>query len=993
MPQPSHQLHQLHPLSIRAFGALEFTLGEQPLRGIEYNKVRALLLVLALSPQRPQTRAALCALLWPDLPERAARNNLSQALTNLRKVIRTKDQGDAPFVLATTEAVQLNPASTISIAVDVCRFEALLETSERHAHHSWHTCAVCTARLQQAMQLYRADFLAEFSLPDSAPFEEWAEIQRQRLHQYALSALNRLIRAAEWRGQAAIAIDYARRLVALDPLNEAGHRELIRLLACDEQWAAARKQYASLRHTLAQEINAEPEPATQALLAQLNAGMAGNVSHTHLHTHTHASTLSRFQAPLSHLPTPPAPLIGRERDLDAVTQLLREQRTRLISLIGTAGVGKTRLMLSLAHTLRFDYTHGAHWVDLAPLADAAQLLPAIAQTLRLTDDSPEAVIGYLRHKHVLLLLDNFEHLLAEADECDAAARVADLLAQAPHLAILITSRTALRIRAEQQYALAPLAQSAAVQLFVDRARAAQFDFALNADNTTAIHTLCQKLEGLPLAIELIAAQVGTTSPAKLIEQWEQQMPLLGDGPRDAPERHRTLHDAIDWSVQLLSEPQRDLFAHLAVFAGGFDAAAAEAVQAHTAADLDALARSSLIQSQAGNQSGAATRWAVLEPVRQFAALQLIGQGAWPAAKSRHAAHYLAVAEAAGPNLLGPEASVWMQRLEADHANLQATLQWAMFVQQPGMVLRIGQGIFRFWYRRGLWREGLTWLEQALAIDDTDTPTNTLITRITPTDAPIEVRINALRAAGVMAQMLSLFERADRHYLASLALAQQHEDSALIAAASHNLGSLRKDQGRFEEALAYFDQSIATVAEQGLKFPWQSKADTLSRLGRFAEAKILYENAMALNRRIGDEEGLAHTLRGLAEVACRGGDAATAERLLRENETICRKLNHARGLSWTAQQFGSIARVRGDWQAARNHYNEAMAQMEAMGDAWGRCDVLAMRGHLAVAEGNYAQAEQDLQDAQAGWQQLGANLTPFERAEIERSLAQCRTRMA
>ncbi len=252
-----------------------------------------------------------------------------------------------------------------------------------------------------------------------------------------------------------------------------------------------------------------------------------------------------------------------------------------------------------------------------------------------------------------------------------------------------------------------------------------------------------------------------------------------------------------------------------------------------------------------------------------------------------------------------------------------------------------------------------------------------------------VRVNAVRAAGVMAQMLSLFDRADQHYQDSLKLAYRADEPVLIAAANHNLGTLRKDQGRFEEALNYFDESSHYQPPDLLKFHWQSKADTLQRLGRLDEAKVLYEKAMALNQRIGDEEGYAHTLRGLAEIACHKGDADTAEQLLRENEVICRRLNHARGLSWTSQLFGSVAKLRDDWPAARDHYNDALVQMETMGDAWGQCNVLTALGHLSIAEGDYTLALLNLQKAQEGWHKLGATLTPYEQAEIEAGIEQCR----
>jgi tetratricopeptide (TPR) repeat protein len=250
---------------------------------------------------------------------------------------------------------------------------------------------------------------------------------------------------------------------------------------------------------------------------------------------------------------------------------------------------------------------------------------------------------------------------------------------------------------------------------------------------------------------------------------------------------------------------------------------------------------------------------------------------------------------------------------------------------------------------------------------------------------LDVRAKAARAAGVFAHALSLYNRSDEHYHSALALAFQLEEDEQIAATYVDLGILRKDQGRFDEALSYFDQSVVYQSERSLKFPWQSKADTLLR---FDQAEGLYRQAMALNQRIGDEEGLAHTLRGLGEIAWRRGDAELAEGLLRQNEEICRRLNHTRGLSWTSQQLGNIARVRSDWRTAAQHYADALTQLERMGDRWGLCEVLAECGHLAVAMGRYALAARWLSIAEEGFRELDAKLTAYEHALISSSRDQC-----
>ena len=694
------------------------------------------------------------------------------------------------------------------------------------------------------------------------------------------------------------------------------------------------------------------------------------------------TALVHTSAQPAHLPQPPYPIIGRERILAQAIAALTSKDIRLLTLIGPPGVGKTRLALELAHALHEGFAHGAMFVELASVRDAALVPAAIAEALHIEDSNATntalALKAALRERQTLLVLDNFEQVL------DAAPFVAELMAACAGLHCLITSRERLRLRAEhlldvpvltlpQTATLSEIETAAASRLFVARAQQANPRLNLVEADAQPIAALCAQLEGLPLALELLAARADLFNPTQLFNDLRRGLDALEDGEgyslRDLPERHRTLRNAIRWSVRLLSSTQQNLFAHLAVFAGGFDEAAAQAVCTHEPSDLQVLAHSSLIQTISED------RWRVLEPIRQFAEEMLAQANALENAKAHHAAHFVAIAQTAREALLGPDAAIWMMRLEADHANLQAVLQWALQTQQAEIALRVGQGIFRFWHRRGLWREGLAWLEQALALD-------------VHSDASPDVRAKAARAAGVMAHTLSRYDRSDAHYQSALALAYQLEDDEQVAATYVGLGILRKDQGRFDEALSYFDQSIPFQSERTIKFPWQSKADTLLRLGRFDEAEMLFQKAMALNQRIGDDEGLAHTLRGQAEIAWRRDDAEAAERLLRENEVICVELNHARGLSWTAQQLGNVARLRGDWQAARNFYAVALAQMQRMGDLWGLCEVMAECAHLAVSEREYAQAARWLGIAQAGWLALGAKLTPYEQGLLAASLAAC-----
>jgi predicted ATPase/DNA-binding XRE family transcriptional regulator len=682
-----------------------------------------------------------------------------------------------------------------------------------------------------------------------------------------------------------------------------------------------------------------------------------------------------------NLPASLTSFVGREREMDEIASLLRA--TRLLTLTGAGGVGKTRLAIEVASKVLDAFADGVWLIELAPVSDPALVTQVIIQTLRLTDQpnrtQQEALCDYFEDKHALLVVDNCEHVI------NAVAELIDvLLRHCPRLHVLTTSRETLRLAGETNYRVPSLTSSGegapsldaasrleSVRLFEARAQAQQPGWRLTEANVAAVVRLCAHLDGIPLALELAAALVQTLSVEAMAARLDDRLALPSSGFRAAMPRHQTMRNALGWSYDLLTPDEQRALARLSVFAGGWTLDAARVVAEADLPVLDQLVRKSLVLADA---HGAEMRYRLLEPIRQYAEEMLARRGELDAMKARHAAHMVAVAEAARVELLGPNAVAWMQRLEADNANLQAAILWSLQSHQPTFALRIGQGVFRFWHRRGMWREALDWLEQALTMDETSSP-----------HAPLDIRAKAARAAGVMAHVLGQYDRADRYFQTSLALASQLEDNEQIAATYVGLGVLRKDQGRFDDALSFFDQAIPLEPEHALKFPWQSKADMLRRLGRFDEAEALFQQALALNRRNGDDEGLAHTLRGLGEIAYRRGDTESAEKYIRENEVLCRKLNHERGLSWTAHHYGDIARVRGDWREAAERYADALTQMNQLGDRYGACEVLTDCAQLAVLTGHYDLAARWLGMARAGFDALGAKLTPYKESLIADTL--------
>ncbi|HYN89854.1 MAG TPA: BTAD domain-containing putative transcriptional regulator, partial [Ardenticatenaceae bacterium] len=520
----------------------------------------------------------LATLLWPEQTERAARDNFRQALSNLRQVIDDR-VATPPFLLITRETVQFNGASDHWL--DVAAFDALLAACKKHRHRRPLGCRQCAEWREQAVALYRGPFMSQALPSDSIELEEWALLMREWLHRLAVEALTELADFHERRGAYRQARDYAWRQVELEPWREEAHRQLMRLLVASGERSAALAQFERCRRALAEELGVEPMAETLALYRQIREG--------HL-------VPEPPRAPPVQVPAPPTPLVGREGELARLAGLLADPPVRLVTLVGTGGVGKSHLALALADTLRHDFEDGVFFVALAAIRDQALVGPAIAQALGIREAPGQAPIetlkAALQAKQLLLLLDNFEQVTP------AAALVAELLAGCPQLTVVVTSREALHVRGEHLFPVPPLAAPflahvsepagpgeewealaayPAVRLFAARAQAARPSFALAPGNDRAIAAICARLDGLPLAIELAAARIRFFAPDELLSRLERRLTLLVGGPRDLPARQQTLRDTIGWSYDLLEPSEQRLFAGLAVFAGGCTLEAAEEV--------------------------------------------------------------------------------------------------------------------------------------------------------------------------------------------------------------------------------------------------------------------------------------------------------------------------------------------------------------------------------------------------------------------------------
>ena len=708
-------------LEISLLGTFQITLGSAPVTTFESNKARALLAYLAVECDLPHRRDALAALLWPESAQEAALKSLRNALANLRRAIGDR-KADPPYLLITREAIQFNQAS-----------DHLLDAAEL-IKLDGSTQADIQSRIA-AVKSYRGPFLEGFSIPDSAAFEEWAGLWRERLEQNALEGMRWLADYYETCGEYTQALAYARRQIALDPWIEEGHCQIMRLLVLNGQREQALHQYHILQETLKRDLGAEPGESAAQLYQEI---LSGSISAAHAKIHLH-----------HNLPVQVTSFIGREKEIEQLKQIFLSGKTRLVTVTGAGGTGKTRMALRAAEELLDDFPQGMWLVELAAVADPTLVPEAVASTLGLREDPDRTVlqvlVDYLRSKHVMIILDTCEHLV------EAVASLADqILHASPHPVILATSREILGISGEmpllcpnlalpdlntlpptidsEQYSA--LASYEAVRLFAERAALASPGFEITSTNVSTIAQVCCRLDGIPLAIELAAARLRMLSVEQIAERLDHAFVFLTGGSRTALPRQQTLRATIDWSYNLLTPAERTLLLSLSIFSGGWTLEAAEAICAEDDADSDILltgeildllsrlADKSLILVEAGKDGK--PRYRMLDTIRQYAHERLLETGGDPSVRERHLAYFLYLSEQAEPHLRSRGMTEWLKRLEAELGNLRLALEWALSgsVEQG---LRLGSALLEFWHVRGRRLEGAQRLTRLLEADAAGQP--------------------------------------------------------------------------------------------------------------------------------------------------------------------------------------------------------------------------------------------------------------------------------
>jgi len=885
-------------LRLKTFGGVWLEGDEGPLTGAAAQRRRLVLLAaLAAAGQKGMSRDAVVGLLWPEVDEARARAALSQALYALKR-----DAGEDELVLG-HDVLTLNSDILWS---DVSEFEH----------------AIARGDFERAANLYSGPFLAGVFISEAVDFEHWLDGIRLRLSQAAEQALGALAMDAESRRDFAAASNWWRRLLGLDALKTRAVLGLMRALVAQGDRAEALRTAERYAQCVREDLDGEPNARIMMYASSLRG------------------TPSR-------LPVITDEMIGRDDELRVATSLIERTDVSLVTLTGAGGTGKTRLAIQVARAVE-PRVDRVWFVDLSALRDPAGVMPAIASACGVQPESGrdpvDAIASSLAGRRVLIVLDNFEQVV------DAAGAVARLVNVAPEAKLLVTSRMRLGIRAEHELFVAPLAvpkdptnigalrANSAVRLFLRRAAVANPSLVFDDDTLGAVARICARVDGLPLAIELAAARCRLMSPRMIATRLESGLDLVSGGGRDVPARQQTIRETVAWSVALLSDAERRVFARFGVFAGGASVAAAEWVCADSSDStstidaLSALVDASLLMRESAQRDDPRLR--MLETVREFAMDALLRSSEKDAVLSRHAEWYQRLAMQLEPRLTGETQQDALSTLARDHANLVSALDWMIRSDHAEGALALAAALWRYWLVRGYLEEGRVWLARVLEMPASQAP------------ALDRLRADAMTGAGTLAQNSGAVVAAKKYFEAVLAIRRAHDDAAGIARALADLGWIAWRQCDFVKARQLSNECLTLAEEVGatrvVALALTNLGATALCEGNFHEACEALERSSAIRQQVADRRGVAFCDTFLAWTRCRMGEVSDAIALLeRAEQTLddvgdLRLIYFARDIkAYTFLQLGDAAR------AAEILEINSVNGFRRFGDRWGVAHRLAL----------------------------------------------------
>lgn len=947
-------------LQISLLGGARIEQDGTAVTGFASRKAEALFIYLACQ-QRPVSRETLAALLWPENDQTRALANLSVVLSSLRKQL-------ADYLLADRHTIAFNLDADFSL--DVAEFEQAVTAARSQQHKSGKVSRTSAAQLATAVSLYQGDFLRGFNIRSAADFEAWVLLEQERLRQMMLAALSGLVTFHLQRGQYAAGIGYGRQLVTLDPLQEEAHRQLMQLYAQNGQRSQALTQYEQCCQILADELGVEPDEATTALFEEIQAGerqpevewSKGAEEKSPFHP---SSRRSPTPSSRHNLPALTNAFIGREAELARIEDWLADGNGRLLTLIGPGGMGKTRLAQQAARACLGDFLDGVWYISLVPLQDAAGIVPVIAETIGYsfagTAAPPSELLAYLRGREMLLILDNFEHIL----DAVGLEFISHLLVQAPEIKLLATSRERLNVQAEQLLELRglpyparsnrltvnghPITDYAAVQLFTSRAQRLWADFTL-AGQETAVARLCQLVDGLPLALELAATWIRTLSLPEIVAEIERGLDFLAAAVRDLPDRHRSLRAVFDTSWQMLRQPEQRAVQQLSVFRGGFTREAAQAVAAASLHQLAALVDKSFVRL---DEDGRYRRHALLI---EFAAEKLAADPELEAqTRRRHAEYYGRFCQELESYLLGAQPEVGTTRLAPEQDNVRQAWHWAAENQDTAVLNQMADTIMQGFDLLGLYLVERDMAEHAVnaLVDANDA-------------AAVLARGRSLGLMGGVDFRLGNYKRSVAESEESIEILTAIRPHIAYAHSHVYLGAGRFGLGQFEQACADWETAVAAYEEVGSRWGQTvclgNLAEARLMVGDLVNAQSYAKRAYRIAQQLNNAEQMGASLISLAKVALQEKRFEAAAGYGQQALELFRQTGHKAHIANALAILGSAAQQRGQRDETQRFFAESVDMQRRAGNQLYLVSRLLEWGQAALALDDLAEAETILTEA-------------------------------
>lgn len=944
-------------LQMTLLGNPNITLDGQPVTGFISRKAPALLYYLAVTGQ-PYSRDKLANLLWGEKPDVRARSNLRDVLADLRRRLPSPLSADR-------QTVAFNRA--INYVLDVETFVTHILNAQ--VMGTTDLTAVTAQQLNEAMTLYRGEFLAGFHVPGEDAFEEWSAKERERLRQLALQALGRLVPYHVRHGEYDLGIAAARRLLAIDPWCEATHRQLMQLYAWSKQRSAALVQYETCRQVLAAELDVKPAVITTTLYEQIRDGLLVEPP-----VDDSAHDLVPMPSRQHNLPSQLTFFVGREAELSQTASLLKDTNCRLLTLAGPGGVGKTALALQAARQVLSEgwsenrFPQGVYFLPLAAVETAhTQAANALALTIAAalqlsfsgTEPAPEQLLDYVRQKDMLLILDNFEHLLT------AVPFLVNLLEQAPRLKIMVTSRVRLNAPGEQLLELdgLPFPKSAkdlskpdlwpnydAIQLFRQCARNMQLDFTLTTTKVAAVIHICRLVEGLPLGIELAAGWTRVLSCQEIAQEIEKSLGFLHSSARHEPQRHQSLNAVFEQSWRLLSDAERRALRQLSVFRGSFTHEAAAQVAGATPLLLFSLVDNSLARRAIlPDDNRLAARLELPEVARQFAAAKLAEtqddeKSEQAATKKRHGHYYLTFLQERRADLHGERQQSALIEIGTEIDNIRAAWRWAVGEGDASVIGLAMESLFHFYDIRSWFQEGEEAFSRAVS----------RLAELQMEDTAEEVKVfwgMALARQGWFTFQLGRQVEAKILLEESLTMLRPLGAPGAMTFSLNYLAAATYYLGDYEDAQRLCREGLTVSQVNGDCFGEAIAKNILSQilylLGQYTEAKQYGLESLSIGRKIGNRWHEAFSLTNLGAVAYASGTYREAQSLFQKSLTIREAIGDKRGTAICFSFLADTAQAQEEYKEAQQLYQSSLAIFEGIGNRSGMTDSLTKLGHLAV----------------------------------------------